>query len=222
MTLAFLDADVLAQATPRTILYLASALDEPAFGLIYSPHVEQEAERAQRPGARPVSILRHRHLWDIGPDHADPSSLRFTDTHVKDQPVLAAAIANQARILITGNVRDFGHDDLAHYGISTVHPGLFLAHRLTKDIYAHILDTLASSRSQPPNTSLAIHIQNVSDELPDLFERFKDAFGPADSVRTKGPLKEVFRGVACVRCGSIATNAVDLANGIGACCTTPA
>lgn len=221
MTLVFVDADVLAQATPRTILYLASAFDYPAFGLIYSRHVEREAERAQRSGARRVSELRDRFLWDVGPDHPDPDELQFVDTDGKDRPVLAAALVNNARIIVTDNVRDFGSADLAHIEMSVVHPGLFLAARLNEGIYRQIIETLASARTEPPNTALAIHRENVSDELPDLFAKFQDVFGPAESRRIKGPLRQVYRGVVCIRCGAQAENADLRAIGVCERCLVP-
>jgi len=40
MTLAFVDACVLVTALPRSILYLASALEATDYQLVYSPYVE--------------------------------------------------------------------------------------------------------------------------------------------------------------------------------------
>jgi len=218
VTLAFVDANVLAQATPRTILYLASALDSCAFGLVFSPLVEKEAERAQRPKARPVSVLREKWLWQVSPDHPNPEELSLLDTHWKDQPVLAAAVNANARYVITENVRHFGPTDLDRFGMSAVHPGLFLAGRLTEAAYTSILGALATARRQSPNTMLTIHIQEVSDSLPDLFTMHQNLFGPAESARTKRPIKETFRGVACLRCALVITDRSSLTNGVCTSC----
>lgn len=150
MTLAFVDADVLAQATPRTILYLAAALESSTFQLTFSPHVEQEAERAQKPDARRVSVLRKRWQWEMCADHPAPDDLDLRDTDAKDRAVLAAAIGCQARFVVTGNVRHFGPGDLARHSMAAVHPGLFLAERLSSDAYADILTALAANRRTHP------------------------------------------------------------------------
>ena len=55
---AFVDADVLASPAPRTVLYLMRPLS--GFELVYSPRVEAEALRHQKPGHIPVDTLRGR------------------------------------------------------------------------------------------------------------------------------------------------------------------
>lgn len=102
---AFVDANVLASPVPRTILYLSQPLSD--FELVFSPWVEREAERHQKPRHIPVSTLRERFDWMVVPD-ADRFDA-FVDTDVKDRPVFAAAAKARARYLITGNVRDFRH-----------------------------------------------------------------------------------------------------------------
>ena len=58
MSLAFVDANVLVTALPRSILYLASALETTDYQLVYSLYVEDEAVKNQRPGTVPVITLR--------------------------------------------------------------------------------------------------------------------------------------------------------------------
>ncbi|MDR2703899.1 MAG: PIN domain-containing protein [Cellulomonadaceae bacterium] len=201
MDTVLVDADVLAQATPRTVLYLARSLADRRFRIIFSPHIEAEAEKAQRPGANKVSALRQRFGWNIVPDHPDISEITVADTNVKDISILAAAIANDANYIVTGNVRDFGVQDLVSYSMSAVHPGYFLAQRISENAYRKIITEMAARRAKPPNTELDIHEIEISDELPTLFARYQNVFGPAISKRTKAPLKYVFRGAICVTCG---------------------
>lgn len=216
--LVFVDADVLAQATPRSLLYMVAAFGECGYTLTYSPHVEHEAERAQRSGATRVSVLRKRLAWDMTPDHPDPGSLGLSDTHWKDVPVMAAAVFAQADFIVTGNVRHFGEHDLAQHGMDAVHPGFFLAYRTTRVTYVAVVEALCRGRRRPPNTPLAVHVEEISVELPALFARYKDVFGPAESASTRQPPHLVFRGTLCVRCGRPLTDPASLATGIGSCC----
>lgn len=89
---AFVDANVLASPVPRTILYLSQPLSD--FELVFSPWVEREAERHQKPRHIPVSTLRERFDWMVVPD-ADRFDA-FVDTDVKDRPVFAAFDAHEA------------------------------------------------------------------------------------------------------------------------------
>jgi len=200
MTLAFVDACVLVTALPRSILYLASALETTDYQLVYSPYVEDEAVKNQRPGTVPVTTLRMALDWIVVPDVSDLVSFDFYDTDPKDRPVLAAAIANQAPFIITANIKDFGPADLKTYQMTVVHPGLWLAHRLTADDYVETLTRLCAKRQRDPKTPLATHIQEVAVELPDLFERYRNVFGPiAPSMQPQ--LHQTYRGTSCVACG---------------------
>jgi len=193
--LAYVDASVLATPLPRTVLYLASAYEECDFSLTFSPYVEAEADRALKPGARKVSELRERWLWQVTPDHPDANSLNLDDTNWKDKPVLAAAVHAGACCVITGNVRHFGERDLARFGMYAIHPGLFLAHRLTAETYAAILGMIAAGRMRNPRTVETIHVEQVAVELPDLFQRFQNIFGPINMPNVPNLPHLVVRGV---------------------------
>ncbi|MCL1800277.1 MAG: hypothetical protein FWG25_02775 [Promicromonosporaceae bacterium] len=66
--LAFVDADVLAAAVSRSILYYAAALPNATFTLTNSPHVEAEAIRNQSRRQVPVATLRERFGWSLADD----------------------------------------------------------------------------------------------------------------------------------------------------------
>ena len=200
MTLAFVDANVLVTALPRSILYLASALETTDYQLVYSPYVEDEAVRNQRPGTVPVTTLRTALDWMLVPDVPDLTPFDFHDTDPKDRPVLAAAIANHAQFIITANIKDFGRADLKAHQMTVVHPGLWLAYRLTADDYVETLTRLCTKRQREPKTPLATHVQEVAVELPDLFDRYRDIFGPVSPPDSPKP-HEAYRGTSCVACG---------------------
>lgn len=193
---AFVDANVLASPVPRTILYLSQPLSD--YELVFSPLVEQEAERHQKPGHIPVSSLRHRYDWQLVHDADDVNDL--ADTDPKDRAVLASAIGSGAQFLITANVRDFGERDLAQHQVVAIHPGLFLAHRIRPDTYREVLEAVGEKRHREPRDPLSIHEQEISVHLPDLFDRFTDLFGPAMADTTHRRPTVTFRGTGCARC----------------------
>ena len=190
-----MDASVLATPLPRTVLYLASAYEECDFSLTFSPYVEVEADRALKPDARKIAELRERWLWQVTPDHPDIDSLHLEDTNWKDKPVLAAAIHGEARCVITGNVRDFGERDLERFGMCAIHPGLFLAHRMTAEIYVDVLTIIATGRMRQPSTVETIHVEQVAVELPDLFRQFQNVFGPVEMPDVPNLPRLLIRGV---------------------------
>lgn len=193
---AFVDANVLASPVPRTILYLSQPLSD--FELCFSPCVEREAQRHQKPGHVRVSTLRRRFDWTVAPDADDVEGL--VDTDVKDRPVLAAAAKAGARYLVTGNVRDFGARDLAEHAMVAVHPGLFLAHRIDAGTYREVLEVVAEMRARAPRDALSIHEQEIALHLPALFDAHRELFGsPSPDTSHKRPAVS-YRGTRCVRC----------------------
>ncbi|MCC5951675.1 MAG: hypothetical protein JJU45_06215, partial [Acidimicrobiia bacterium] len=183
---------------PRTVLYLARPLSD--YELVYSDFVEAEAERHQKAAHIPVSTLRKRWDWQIVPDAGKEAIARLSDTDDKDKPVLAAAIAARATLVVTGNVRHFGAGDLSTHGLSAVHPGLFLSHHTTAETYREVLAAVAENRSREPHDPLAIHEQEIAVHLPALFAAHRDLFGPPSPDATHRPPAVPFRGVRCIRC----------------------
>ena len=149
----------------------------------------------------------------------DPPTLTdLADTDAKDRPVLAAAAACGATFLLTANVRDFGDDDLARLGVSAVHPGLFAAHHLSLDTYRSILTSVGARRAREPRDPLSIHEQEIAVQLPNLFERYHDAFGPARTASSHQPPAVPFRGRSCVRCTGTLTEPDGLRTGLCPTC----
>lgn len=193
---AFVDANVLASPVPRTILYLGQPLAD--YELVFSPWVEAEADRHQKPGQTPVSRLRERWDWQVVPDADEFDDL--IDTDAKDQVVLASAVEARAQFIVTGNVRDFGEKDLIERRMVAVHPGLFLAHHLPAEVYREVLTVMGEARARKPRDPYGIHVEEIATHLPALFEMYADLFGPVSAgVEVKHP-KFVFRGGFCVRC----------------------
>jgi hypothetical protein len=168
---------VLASPVPRTILCLSRPLSD--YELVFSPWVEAEAERHQKAGHVPVSVLRQRYDWRFAADPDEPVELEDTDP--KDQPVLAAAVEAGAHFVVTGNVKDFGEKDLARFGIAAVHPGLFLRHHIAAETYREVLEAVGASRGREPRDPLSIHEQEISVHLPALFETHRDLFRTGDA-----------------------------------------
>jgi len=198
MALAFVDADVLAAPVPRSILYMAAALPNPTFTLTYSPFAENQATSHQLAKHISIGELRHRFGWDITDDPASIDKYHFIDTSDSDKTIIAAAINAKVKFIITANVKDFGEQDLFKHKMSAVHPGLFLANRISAEQYSHILTMLSKTRQREPKTPLGIHEHDVANELPQLFTRHRNLFGTPNPYQPHNPPRIDFRGYACV------------------------
>jgi len=201
--LAYVDADVLAAAVPRSILYYAATLPNIGYRLTYSPYAEAQAEKNQSPTQIPVSQLRERFGWNVNADPKSLSRFSLVDTQETDIPIIAAAIHSKAKLIITANVKDFGTDDLARHKLSAVHPGLFLAHQLTASQYADVLSALGATRQREPKTPLGIHEHDIANELPQLFEQYRNLFGTPNPYQPRNPPKRAFKGNYCIICGRL-------------------
>lgn len=178
------------------MLYLLAPLSD--YRLVYSPLVEDEAQRHQKPGHVPVATLRESWDWTLVPDGDDVASLE--DTDAKDKPVLAAAIGAGAAFLVTGNVRHFGARDLAVHGLSAVHPGLFLAHHSSAESYHEVLAAISASRTREPREPLSIHEREIAVHLPALFDAYRELLGSPNADTSHRPPAIAFRGTRCMRC----------------------
>jgi hypothetical protein len=77
MTLAFVDANVLVTALPRSILYLASALETTDYQLVYSPYVEaREVLIGLGDGHQTVGPHKHEHSLSDGVQPSTAARLR--------------------------------------------------------------------------------------------------------------------------------------------------
>ena len=109
MTRVFLDANVLFSAAWRAASYLMRLWETDALQLVTSPYAAVEAERnliRKRPDAvsRLYALMKRVEMSNavsvLDDGHGLPD---------KDIPILAAAVASQCPILLTGDIADFGH-----------------------------------------------------------------------------------------------------------------
>jgi len=209
MTLVYLDANVLVPSYTRTLLVMSAPLSD--FTVAWSLHAEAEAERHQEAGAVPISALRRRFGWDaLVPD----GDIELDDTDAKDKPVLSAASLASASFIVTENIKDFGTRDLARLQMSAAHPDLFLANQLSIDTYRNVLGRLAKARTRQPCTAEDIHRVETGERLPLLAQRMKMAYAVEPSPAARRTPRLTFRGVRCVACGKLFTNAGSLALGV--------
>lgn len=192
----FLDANTLASPVTRTVVIAGARTD--GLRVVWSAHVEAEADRHARGTSTLVSTLRN----DILGMELSRSSRNITGlvtASVNDRQVMADAIRAGARYLITTDVDDFAFEDLARHEMSAVNPDYFMALRFSEIAYRGGIGLLAEIAKNPPRTPADVH-RMLGRRHPHLTTRFADLYDssalPADSDQP-GLL---FRGVACVRC----------------------
>jgi uncharacterized protein len=109
VTRVFLDANVLFSAAWRSGAGLTGLWERPELQLVTSPYAVAEAERnlaRKRPDAVPrlaalLSRVENTNAFCLLEEgHGLPP---------KDEPILAAAVASQCKVLLTGDIADFGH-----------------------------------------------------------------------------------------------------------------
>ncbi|HCT78590.1 MAG TPA: PIN domain-containing protein [Micromonosporaceae bacterium] len=68
-----------------------------------------------------------------------------------DRHVVAAAIAAEAQLIVTSNLRDFPSDALETHGVRAVHPDVFLLEQLDSapDVILRMLERLGDSYRKP-------------------------------------------------------------------------
>jgi len=94
--------------------------------------------------------------------------------HPKDRHVLAVAIAAGARTIITFNQRDFPAAALAPYGITALHPDLFLLSLL--DAHAEVFRRLIHAQSaalRSPPVSVAAVVETLAQHIPETAKRLR-------------------------------------------------
>lgn len=209
LSVAFLDANVLAKPVTRTLLLVGA--DESGVAVTWSRHVETEAERHLRSGALAISELRLRLDRELGPKGGD--SDRFQATSAKDRQVLADVDVARASYLITEDVDDFGESDLASLQLTAIHPDLFMALRFSRRAYLHALGLLVANMKSPPRSEAEMHAL-IARQHPRLFAAHADAFDVAPAASVHAEPSVLFRGVRCVTCASIVEDSIDLEVGL--------
>jgi len=218
---AFVDADVLSAPMTRTLLLVAAAQRGSRFHVHWSPAAEAEADRALRPGQTRVAELRQRFDWGTAvlvPDATPEAMAALTDTSSTDRHILASAVAAGLPVVVTRNVHDFGRNDLAHAGVSAVHPDRFLSQMVSEAEYRRSLEAMAVGRAWPPNTPETLHAAFGAGH-PLLFEAMRTVYPGVDpKPSTDAPPAEVFRGNHCFACGKRLSDPESLALGVGPGC----
>ena len=231
--LVFLDANVLAAPTTRSLILRATEHRETGFAVCWTLRAEAEADealirRAAERGKRLgrmippvlVSTLRQRLDWGgqvIVPE-APELEASLTDTDAGDRHILAAASAARAGAVITVDVDDFGQKDLARLGLSAANPDLFLSWVMTPAAYKMALESIAAGRTLPPNTPETIHA-TLAKGHPRLVEAMQQVYPGVEPVLSAAtPPAELFRGNCCLVCGKTLTDPESLAIGVGPEC----
>jgi len=95
----------------------------------------------------------------------------------RSAPVLAAAIAGRADVIVTYNLKDFPAAALAPFGIEAQHPDQFLRHQfdLSPDLVCAVIRDLRAGLRNPPHTG---------DEYLATLER-QDLHALATALRTR-------------------------------------
>ena len=194
----FLDANALASPVTRTLLIAGARAD--GMRVVWSAHVEAEADRHARGAASRVSSVRTNILgMELSPSAADTDGL--ITASAADRHVIADAIEADARYLITTDVDDFAFEDLSDSEMSAVNPDYFMALRFTEYGYRDGVRVLAEIAKSPPRTEADVH-RMLGRRHPHLADRFAYVYDtnpvPADADQPT----VLFRGVACLRCGS--------------------
>ncbi len=208
-TLVFLDANVIAKPVTRTFLMVARLHSD--FTAVWSLRAEQQAALHMRPRAMAPSAVREAHGSELTPAGQDPE--RFAATKASDRVILADCEAAGARFLVTEDVDDFGHEDLAGVGISAVNFDLFLAERMARESYAYAIELFGERQSTPRRTPEQIHAATAR-QHPLPFAAHADLFDVerARSVHERPAV--MFRGLRCLRCETVVAAEGDLVEGL--------
>lgn len=209
LTIVFLDANVLARPVTRTLLIVGASAS--GFAVTWSAYVEAEAERHLPEQAMSMSELRRRHEFQLGPTGAD--SERFAESSAKDRQVLADADASRAAFVVTADVDDLGAADLASLRMTAIHPDLFMGLRFSRRVYLHALDLLVANMKNPPRTAADMHTL-LGRQHPRLVAAHADAFDVEVAAPAHREPRELFRGVRCVSCETVADESGDLVLGL--------
>lgn len=194
----FLDANTLASPVTRTLLIAGARAD--GIEVIWSKHVEAEADRHARATASRVSSVRSTILgMELSPSATSTEGL--TTVSEADRQVIADAITTGARYLITTDVDDFAFQDLARHEMSAVNPDYFMALRFSANGYRSGVRVLAEIAKNPPRTLADVH-RMLGRRHPHLTERFTNIYNTTPAPADTDQPAVLFRGVACVRCES--------------------
>jgi hypothetical protein len=196
--LAFLDGDVLARPVTRTLVLRAAAPTGRSVG--WSQLAEDQGNRNQPAAAVSVTSVRELLKRDLGPTGTNAE--RFAQTSASDRQVLADAVAAGAGYIVTSDVDDFAEADLLACSITAVNPDLYLSITLTSEAYVRLIDALARTRRNPPQTPAQVHAM-LGRQHPRTTARFAPLFDVPPQPPTHPEPAVTFAGRRCVKCGTV-------------------
>ena len=183
---AILDACVLFSASLRDILLRSADAD------LYTMQITDEIlEETRR------NLINKRNLTKIqGQRLVEAVTTSFKENFVsdyqilvgsmpineKDRHVLAAAVACEAQIIVTHNLKDFPQDLLASYKIKAQSPDEFLVQLFQEKPLAlkKVLTNQAAQLRHPPLTVLEV-LDRLKQEAPNFVQIFCNKFESLDS-----------------------------------------
>lgn len=194
----FLDANTLASPVTRTLVVAGARAD--GLRVIWSAHVEAEADRHARGAASRVSTVR-TDILGMELSTSATSTEGLLTVSAEDRQVIADAIQADARYLITTDVDDFAIDDLARHEVSAANPDYFMALRFTEYAYREGVGVLAEVAKNPPRTAVDVH-RMLGRRHPHLTARFAHFYDTAPVPADPDQPSVLFRGITCLRCES--------------------
>lgn len=195
-TVLFLDANVLASPVTRTLVIAGGRAD--GLLLVWSAHIEAEADRHARGVSARTSVVRRDILgMDLSRSARTTQGLRTVAS--EDRQVIADAIHAGARYLVTTDVDDFAVEDLHVHGMSAVNPDYFMALRFSEHAYREGVRTLAGVAKNPSRTEGEVHMM-LGRRHPHVTERFANVHETTPVPPDPDQPGLLFRGVICVRC----------------------
>lgn len=143
--------------------------------------------------AMPNSLIPNEPPW--------PACPPIPATHHKDRHVVHAAIAAKSSIIVTRNLADFDHIELAHLRIRAATPDAFLAAVVPGSVYACAIVSMTRRRKNPPLTPAQLHL-DLRRQHPRLVEAHAFLFTENPSTaELPSPIGTFTRGASiCLRC----------------------
>lgn len=176
-----LDANVLYRATLRDTLLRAA--EQGLYRPVWSDQILDEMwrnlvedRRVDESRSRLVTEMRRAFpRAEVGV----PSDLIDQMTNApEDRHVVAAAVVAGAEVIVTANLRDFGRDALAPFGVVALLPDTFLLHLFDADaaVMAEIVQAQAEELVKEPMTTEEVLLRLARD-APGFVARVRDVLG---------------------------------------------
>ena len=173
-----LDTCVLYPQILRDVLLRAAAAG--LFRPVWTEEILAELQRnlptAPEKAARTIALMKNAFPEAIAPSHKGAAG--EPAVHPKDLHVLEAAIASEARAIVTHNTKDFPAETVSGYGVDIWTPDTLLTRLFRREptVMLEVFRRISSLLRQPP---MSPH------ELAEAMER--DAPGFSKAIRLKLP-----------------------------------